>query len=377
MQFQFKNVLLVMLFAALMMIVIGCGSENTSGSNSNQSTNTSGSKAGSSSSSSSNSSSESAKPEFTLKFGHSNEPTEDSWYHLYALEFEKFVEENSNGRIEVEIYPAAQLGGEQEMVQSLSLGTLDATEAAATNFAAVVPQLGFFNLPYMFDSIDQTRAVINELMPWMQETSSEHAGIRVLGVADAGFRVLSSNDPVESLEDLKKMKIRVPNNPIMIGAYDALGAATVPLSWPETYTGLQQGVADAQDNPYNAILAARLYEVQNYITATDYLVQSNVIAVSDQFYNSLPADLQEVIDNAGKAVVQFALDLTDEYLVSDKEKLEGHGMVLLDRPSDFDEWVERGRSIHSEFYATIGDGDAESGKEILQTVNDAKEKVGK
>ena len=369
MKTNFKKMLVVLLCMAVIASVVGCGSSTPAPSATTKATETT------KPVSTTETTKPSSTPEFTMKFGHSNEPTPDAWFQVYALKFEELIESYSNGRIAVDIYPSSQLGDEMEMFRSVSLGTLESMVGAATNFVTFAPSLGYFTLPYMFESTTQSRAVIKEMLPWMQERSIEEAHARVLGVADAGFRVLSTKEPVRSLADIKPMKIRVPQNAIMIGAYKSWDVGTVPLGWSETYTALQQNLVDGQDNPYNAILAARLYEVQKYITDIDFLMQANFFIVSDKFYTSLPEDLQAVVDKVGLELMDFANKMTDEGIESDKKKLQENGMELLGKPTDMDQWISKARSIWPEFYKTIGAGDAAKGEEIVKMVEAAKAKV--
>jgi len=308
-----------------------------------------------------------------MKFGHSSDPSEDAWFHRYANKFKELMETYSEGKITVEIYPSSQLGDEQEMFSSCSLGTLDATLGAATNYVNYAPTMGFLTLPYIFESAEQSRSVISEMMPWLQEQSVSESNTRLIGISDALFRELSTKQPVNSLEDIKGMVIRVPSNPIMVACYEVWGAIPTVVAWTETYSALQQGVAVGQDNPYNALISAKLYEVQKYVTDISYLIQANVFVLSEDFYQNLTPELQAVVDRVGKEVVEFANKNTDDGTAQDKAKLEGLGITFLGIPVDKDKWIELGRSVWPKFYETLGKGDAEKGKLLIETVEKYKE----
>ena len=316
-----------------------------------------------------------AAAEFVIKLGHGNDPVDTSWYHRYTMLFKEKVEEYSNGRIRVEEYPSFQLGDEQEMMRSVSLGTQEATLGAMNNYNVYVPSMGFFTLPYIFDNTQQARAVMDSMMPDLIQNSVESANCRLLGVLDAGFRVLTSNKPVKNLDDLRKLKVRVAENPIMISTFEAWGVSPIPLAWSETYTALQQGVADAHDNALNAITSNKIYEVQKYITDINYLIQTNVLILNEDFYQSLPKELQEAVDKAANDVVEYSRELTDSSVEEDRSFLKEQGIEMLGAPEDLENWVSAAKTIWPKFYELIGSGDAAKGEEIITKVEEYKKSV--
>lgn len=314
----------------------------------------------------------SGEAEYVIRLGHGNDPTDTSWYHRYTMLFKEKVEEYSGGRIRVDEYPSFLLGDEQEMMRSVSLGTQEATLGALNNFNVYVPSIGFFTLPYIFENTEQARTVIDTMLPELNEESIQTANCRLLGILDAGFRVLTSNKPVRNLDDLRQLKVRVAENPIMISTFEAWGVSPIPIAWSETYTALQQKVADAHDNALNAITSNRIYEVQDYITNIDYLIQTNVLILNEDFYQSLPDDLKEAVDKASADVIQFARDLTDSSVQDDLDILEEAGVEMVGYPEDMEDWIEAAKSIWPNYYEMIGGGDAEKGKQIIDTVEEYK-----
>lgn len=313
------------------------------------------------------------KPEFTIRFGHANEPTEASIFHVVALKFKELVEKYSNGRIKVDIYPSAQLGGEQEMVRNCQLGTQEVTEVSIANLNPYAKSLYFLSLPYMFDSVEQGRAVVSNMLDQINKWAIEEAGVRILSFQDAGFRVLSnSKKPVKRLSDLQGLKIRIPQNPIWIAAFKSWGVDPVPLDWAETFNALQQKVVDGQENPYNVLVAQKFYEIQKYVTDIDFIYQTSAILISEKFFQQLPNDLKDVLIKAGKETQAFEWDLADKSIEKDKQTIKEKGMILLGPPEDKEEWVKRARSTWPQFYELIGQGDKEKGKQIIETVEKYK-----
>jgi len=310
--------------------------------------------------------------EFTMKLGHSNQPDpKNSVFHACALKFEGLVEKYTNGRVDVVIFPAFQLGSEQEQVRASQLGTQESTIISTNNLNVFARSLGFLSLPYIFETVAEGRNVIDTGWDKFNEWSTKEAGVRLLTVIDAGFRDLTTNDahPVRNLADLRKAKIRVPPNPIMIGAFKSWGVEPMPLAWSETFNALQQKVVDGQENPINVMLAVKFYEVQKYVTNMSYIYQSNFLVASERWFQSLPTDLQAAVVRAGKETTDWERDYIEATTKSDIARLKAdHGIIFLGEPEDKPEWVKRARAIWPDYYDFIGKGDADKGKKVVDAV---------
>ena len=309
--------------------------------------------------------------EFTMKLGHSNQPNpKDSVFHACALKFEEYLEKYSNGRIDVQIFPAFQLGSEQEQVRASQLGTQESTIISTNNLNVFARSLGFLTLPYIFETVAEGRNVIDTGWDKFNEWSIKEAGVRLLAVIDAGFRDLTnSKKPVRNLADLQDIKVRVPKNPIMIGAFKSWGNEPIPLAWSETFNALQQKVVDAQENPINVMLAVKFYEVQKYVTDISYIYQSNFLVASEKWFQSLPKDLQAAVVRAGKETTDWERDYIEAVTKSDIKRLkEDHGIVFSGPPEDKPEWIKRARGIWPDYYDYIGKGDAQKGKGVVDYV---------
>lgn len=309
--------------------------------------------------------------EFTMKLGHSNQPDpKDSVFHACALKFEELLEKYSEGRIDVVIFPAFQLGSEQEQVRATQLGTQESTIISTNNLNVFTRSLGFLTLPYIFETVEEGRNVIDQSWDRLNEWSVKEAGVRLITVIDAGFRDLTnSKKPVRNLADLQDLKIRVPPNPIMIAAFKSWGNEPIPMAWSETFNALQQKVVDAQENPINVLLAVKFYEVQKWVTEISYVYQSNFIVASEAWLQSLPKELQDAVVRAGKETTDWERDYIVKTTQSDIKRLkEDHGIVFLGPPEDKPEWIRRARSIWPDFYDFIGNGDVDKGKATVDYI---------
>ena len=190
---------------------------------------------------------------------------------------EKFVElfeaEDGWQAQGIKMFLNGQLGSEQDTVNDAAIGTLDFSVLAINNITPFSPTVGVLTLPYVILSLDEAvKLTQGDVGKELTENTIRDAGVRIIGWTYAGYRVLSnSKKPIKTMEDLEGVVVRVPKNEIMIDTYNSWGNNPTPMAWSETFTALQQGVVDGQDNPYLTIHSMKFYEVQKYITNLRYL----------------------------------------------------------------------------------------------------------
>jgi len=215
--------------------------------------------------------------------------------------FAKEVKAKSNGRIDVQVFGGGALGGERDYVEGVKNGFIQAGLASGV-MANFYPNAMVTDIPYLFPS----EAVADRVMdgPFGQKLSDDllaNTGLRNLCFGEVGFRHFTSGKvAIHTPKDLNGMKIRVQETPLYITEMKALGAQPTPIAFPETYTALQTGVVDGQENPIPTIIFAKFYEVQKYITLDGHNYGVDWFVVSDKFFKSLPPDLQKVVEDAGK-----------------------------------------------------------------------------
>ncbi len=290
---------------------------------------------------------------YTLKLAHgvtTSDPLQPA-----AEKFKELVESYTEGRVKVELYPNGQLGDEQEIVQSLRSGAIEAGIVYTGNAQSLAPSIGVVMLPYLFKNSEEAWYALDAVVPGMNERIIKEAGIRNLGFFEKGFRVLTnSKKPVETIDDLKGLKIRVSPSELPIKTFKSWGIDPVPMAWGEVFTALQQGVIDGQENPYTTIPAVKFEEVQKYVTEIHYMLWTGPLLISEKFYSKLPADLQEQVAKAGQDAVTweraFAAGLKDEAI----KKCIDAGMILSGAPNDEEVWQKNAQSIWPDFYDGVG-----------------------
>ncbi|SHF01828.1 tripartite ATP-independent transporter solute receptor, DctP family [Desulfacinum infernum DSM 9756] len=251
----------------------------------------------------------------TIKLGHSD-PDDPcvSKKGAAARVFKDMVEAETGGTVEVQVFPANQLGGEREMIESTKLGTIQMCIVSGAIAGYFRPAM-VLDIPYLFNSPAVAWKVLDG--PFGKELSEallKETGLRNLAYAETGFRhFTNSKRPVRTPADLKGLKIRVMETPLYITMVKALGAAPTPIAWPEVYSALQQKVVDGQENPVGTILNAKFAEVQKYLTLDGHSYGTDFILINDQFYSQKLTDEQRrvirqaaiVAGNVGRSIQQL------------------------------------------------------------------------
>ncbi|MDU5100524.1 MAG: TRAP transporter substrate-binding protein [Peptoniphilus grossensis] len=262
-----------------------------------------------------------ASGDVIIKIGHV-EPESRST-HKALVNFKKNVEEKSNGKIGIEIYPNGSLGGDVQMTESVAMGTLQSTLPSTSVLTTYSEEFGILDMPYLFlNSESAFNALDGEVGEYFNKKLEEQ-GIKCLGYAYNGPRSTTTNSgPIEKPEDLKGVKMRVMESPIFIDFYKTIGANPTPMSFTELYTGLQQGTVDAQENPPSLTFANKFYEVQKYQTIDEHVHNFLPFLINKNVFDSLDSDMQELLESEAKVFVeeQRKMELVDnEKAVKDLE----------------------------------------------------------
>lgn len=216
--------------------------------------------------------------------------------HRAAVEFKNAMEKYSNGNITVTLYANGELGTVPENDQALREGTIQI--GSGTTGGLVDPALSYFDCPNLVDSNEQALAMMDREGDLYKYTQGvyEDIGMKMLSIVPGGFRETSSNKAVRSFEELDGLNIRTLENPIAIAYWESWGCNPTPVTFSELYLALQQGLVEAQENAYDTIVASKLYEQQKYIINTHHVIMWSGMYMNLDFYNSLPADYQELIN---------------------------------------------------------------------------------
>lgn len=266
--------------------------------------------------------------DITLKLGHiANE--ENSW-HKGALKFAEEVKALTKGSVEVKVFPNDALGKEMDLNNGMQLGTVDMniTGESLQNWA---PKAALLALPFAFKNIEEMDKVVNG--PIGEEIKQDiiaKSKIIPLAYFARGARYLTTNKPIKSIDDVKGLKMRVPNVPVFVGYWRAAGAQPTPMAFGEVFTSLQTGVIEAQENPLALIKSASFFEVQKYVNRTEHVRSWIYLTIGQKSFNKLNPDQQKAVQEAAKRAQAYerGLMLADEKKFEDE--LKSKGMTFVD-----------------------------------------------
>ena len=267
-----------------------------------------------------------------LKFAHVYETSEP--YHTWALWAAGEIAKRTGNRYTMDVFPASSLGNETQINQSLSLGTVDVIYTGQAFAARTYPPLGIGGAPYMFRDFGHWKkyaesAVLRDL----EEAYYKKGGNKPIAAVYYGVRHTTANKPIVKPDDMKGLKLRVPDAPLYIMYPKVVGANATPIAFAEVYLALQNGTVDAQENPLPTIDAKKFYEVQKYIILTGHITESLVTIVGAPTWSKLPdADRKIFNDVLWEASSRSTRDIVEaeNALVTDFEK-RGKTVVKVDR----------------------------------------------
>ena len=283
---------------------------------------------------------------------------EDTVTQIYAEKFAEEVDRLSDGRIKIQVYANSTLGGDRELLESCKDGDIPFVVQNTAPQVTFMPDLAIFDVPCAFENLDECREVLDD--PEFSSLISsvyENGGYQLLGIADQGFRVMSTNKPVKSIADFKGQKIRTMENPFHLAFWKSIGANPTPMSFAEVYIGLQQHTIDAQENPYEVIVSNRLYEQQDYVVETNHLPHLITLIMNDEFFKDMPAEDQAILKEAAATATEYARQASDDRIADRVKTIEDSGTEIL--------------TIDEETYKAIVDA-SKSVRESIQQKVDAK-----
>jgi tripartite ATP-independent transporter DctP family solute receptor len=273
-----------------------------------------------------------------------------------SIRFAELVAEKTDGRITIQTFGSGVLGNEPQMQSSLQGGFLDVMVGPTSNLVGTIPEFLMFDLPFFYQDFDAVDAVTGGPVGAALFEKLETMGIVGLAYWDNGFRHMTNAlRPINTVEDMAGLKIRVIPNPLFISTFEALGTNPVPLPYPELYTALESRAVDAQETPVGLIYASKFYEVQKHLTLTGHVYTPYVLLASKRWFDGLSAEDQVLVMEAAQESAEYQRDLSR----NDAERLTGllqeEGMEVT-RLSDEEmaKLRERVAPVVAQFTETIG-----------------------
>ncbi|MCZ0927339.1 TRAP transporter substrate-binding protein [Halomonas janggokensis] len=289
----------------------------------------------------------------TLRLAHV--VNEQDGFHIAATKFEELVEERTDGKVDIEIYPNASLGDERTLLEGMQIGTVDMGVITNGPVANFVEEMAVFELPFLFPSPEAAYEVLDgpigqELLDKLSEVN-----LKGLAYAERGFRNLTNSErPVNAPEDIDGLRIRVMENPVYTDTFRALGANAIPMAWTEALTAMQQGTIDGQENPVNVIHSFNLDETQNYMTLSRHTYAPAIFVMGASVWNQLPEDAQAILEEAAQEAAEHERQVNAEMEAEQLAELREAGMEINDSP-DIEAFQNAVQPVYDEYTEQFGD----------------------
>ena len=291
-----------------------------------------------------------------LKMGHVY--AEDYPMHIAMQEMSDYIYENTDGRYRIDLYANSTLGGESDLIEGVNIGTVDMCFTASTPLANTVPAISYLDLPFLIQDYDHADAVFFDTGSEIRTSimsDIDAAGFKTLTLMENGFRQLFTTKDVQTVDDLKGMKIRVMENALHLELWEALGASPTTMSASEALTGLQQGTIDAMEVFNTAAVANGYAEMVSHYVETNHIYTCGVLLMSSKVWNSLSAEDQAVFEEAALLAMEsnnqalreadeserdyIINDLVDTHTVLDQDQLREMVQSVYDAHPEYDDMV--------------------------------------
>jgi len=285
-------------------------------------------------------------------------------HHNVALRwYAERVAKASDGRLELKVLDGSQLGGERDYIEGMILGSIDMAQVSTGPIAGFIPEFDLFSLPYLFRNTDHFVKVVNGPVGAKYFELLEKRGMKGLCWFDNGYRsVFNSKRPIRTPEDMKGLKIRVMESPIMVDTINAMGGSATPMAYGELYTSLQQGVLSGAENAPGNVFNDKFYEVTKFYSLTNHFRPPGVLAISLKAWNRLSKADQALLQDEAKALQGYEVELTQKVEKDSIEQLKAKGMQV--NEVDFEAFQKAVKPVQEKFSARFG---PELVKQVLET----------
>lgn len=241
------------------------------------------------------------------------------------------IEEETDGRITIDVYANEQLSGgdSAKAVEGLAKGSIDLTFNSTIIYSVLDERFGVVSAPFLFDSLDEVDAAFAGEGGDMLSNLLLEKNVVALGYGENGFRQITNDEgPIQAPDDLKGMKMRIPGITMYTDLFREYGADPATMTWSEVFTALQQGTIDGQENPIDVIHSSKIDEVQEYLTLWNYSYDPLVLGINKNLYDSMSEEDQELFKRLGEEAAAYQVKLNRERAAEQLEELKTKGMKV-------------------------------------------------
>ena len=289
--------------------------------------------------------------EYSIKFAHPAPPEDPA--HVSAQLFAKLVAERTNDQVAVTVFPGSQLGKSQQVVQGMQSGAIEMAFFSTTHLVNFVPQFGVLDLPFLVTKQSEVSQLLDGEIGLSILEELPPIGLIGLAYSESSFRSVFTKEPVSSLDELKGLKLRVPNSPVYVGTVKSMDALPTPIPFRELYSALQQGVVDGAETSGSAYWSYKFYEVGRHWITTNHTILPGIYLMSKVFWDKLPEDIQKTVKETAVEVGLSHRKLSWEQDESGLVKAQENGVMLHDI-GDLTPVITRARALYPELAKAIG-----------------------
>ena len=259
------------------------------------------------------------------KLSHTQSP--DHPMHKGADILANYVSQKTNGNFTIEVFHSGTLGWEQEVLEGMQMGSVAMTMAAVTPFAVFVPEYNLFGVPCLFTSEQQIKETTNDaaLLKPLRD-AAEKKGLMEMGMYQTFSREVFTKDPINSIDDIRNMKIRVMSAPVLVDTFKALGANVTTTAWAEVYSGLQLGVIEGLDHVPSSIRSMKFNEIVKYGMSPNIFSSPMLLITSKKLYDKLPENYRQILQEGVAEALAYLNNTVDAANEADKQYLKDNGM---------------------------------------------------
>ena len=280
----------------------------------------------------------------------------DHPHGIGAKKFGELLEQKSGGKMKAKAFGGGSLGGDAQVISSLQGGVVEMTLVNPGLLTGLIKEFSVFDLPFMFTSYREVDAVMDGPVGTRLLGMLNDKGLIGLGYWDHGFRNLTTaKRPINKMEDISGLKVRVIQIPIFIDTFSALGANPVPLPFPELYTALETGTVDGQENPFASIETSKFYEVQKYAATTGHVYNPLVAIFSKKVWDKLTEDERRIVQEAATEAGLYERKVSREANEKSMQTLRGEGMQITElSPDEIDRMSQKVKPVTDKYTQSIG-----------------------
>ena len=297
-----------------------------------------------------------------IKFSHVVAP--DTPKGKAADRFKELAEKYTAGKVKVEVYPNSQLYKDKEELEALQLGSVQLLAPSLAKFGPLgAREFEVFDLPYIFPDKAALQKVVNGPIGKGMLAKLDSKGIAGLAFWDNGFKIMTSNKPMKTPDDMLGMKLRIQSSKVLEAQMKALGAVPQVMAFSEVYQGLQTGVVDGTENTPSNTFTQKVHEVQSNGSITNHGYIGYAVIANKKFWDGLPADIRTQLDKAMAEATVYANDIAQKENDDAMEAMKKSGKIAFYTPTDAEraQWIKALKPVHQEMAGRVG-------KELIEQI---------